>query len=134
MSPQGGQDAIYNPAQNAGQIARWIATGEPSHTAVLRALADVLTAVADHTVTGADLSRSADVKEDAMRDRSTVTDQARFVAPPLPADASTDDIALWLADTRTRAHQLIDESVTAAQEVLNKRATASEEDSTAQAQ
>lgn len=126
MSPQGGQDP--------GQIAQWIATGEPSSAAVLRALADVLVAVADHEA-GAGLDPRTDARGSGMNDRRSERNRARFAPPALPADASTDDISLWLADTRTRAHQLIDESVTAAQEVINQRAAAIDGgDSTAQAQ
>ncbi|MSP22164.1 MAG: hypothetical protein EXR66_03995 [Dehalococcoidia bacterium] len=70
-----------------------------------------------------------------MNDRAGALNRVRFTAPALPDDASTDDIALWLADTRTKAHQLIDESVTAAQDVLSQRAAVIDGgDPTAQAQ
>lgn len=112
-------------------VARWIASNrEPSHS-VLRALGQVLMAVADETATEARLQPASKGDSVNQQDAARATDDS----PRLSDNATPDEIQLWLADTRTRAHRLIDESVTAAQEALNRRNAAIDEgDATAQAQ
>ncbi|MFN8639183.1 MAG: hypothetical protein U0360_06930 [Dehalococcoidia bacterium] len=124
-SPQGGQD----PDQST---ARWIAGQRDSAPTVLRALGQVLMAVAGQDAPG--LLPPGTSKGDAVTQRELAMTSEESL-PRLAADASPDEIQLWLADTRTRAHRLIDESVAEAQEALNRRHASIEEgDATAQAQ
>ena len=132
-----------SPREPGDELIDWIASGQRSYRAVLRALGQLFVALSagdgepdePERRTGAGQPPSFGLRREppqrgreppqggsrVAQDRPPEARRDPFRAPQLPPEATDDDIQLLLTDARARAHELIDESVARAQALLVER-------------